>query len=101
MGTVILKIEDLPQELAALLRRMRERGECIVVKDDTAPVAYLNLAFRPDIKRPDPEEVGVHPRTGPEVVYSERTGLPVVTGRLGARMVTSEEIREELGGYAR
>ncbi len=92
METRILKIEDVPRDLAALIHRMRRRGDCMVIKDATAPVAYLNLALRPDIKRPTPEEAGVHPE--PQVVYNRRTGLPEETARLGARMITSEEIRE-------
>jgi hypothetical protein len=101
MNTIVLTIEEAAQDLAALIDRMRERRECIVVRDGEGPLAYLTLAFRPD-----PKEVGVQgcaegtplERTGPRVIYSPRTGLPVVTARPGARMVTAEEIYEELRG---
>jgi len=94
-------MEEAAQDLATLIRRMRERREYVVVKDGEGPLAYLTLAFRPD-----PKEMGVQgcaegmaqERTGPRVVYSTRTGLPVVTARPGARMVTAEEIYEELRG---
>jgi hypothetical protein len=80
---------------------MRERREAVVIKDGEGPLAYLTLAFRPD-----PQEMGVEgcagnkplERTGPRVIYSPRTGLPVVTARPGARMITAEEIYEELRG---
>jgi hypothetical protein len=99
--TTILKIEEVPQDLATLIHRMRERREAVVIKDGEGPLAYLTLAFRPD-----PKEVGVEgceegkplERKGPRVVYNPRTGLPVVTARPGARMVTAEEIYEELRG---
>jgi hypothetical protein len=97
----ILKIEEVPQDLATLIHRMRERRESVVIKDGEGPLAYLTLAFRPD-----PKEVGLEgcasgtPQEpfGPRVSYSKRTGLPVVNGRPGQRMVTAEEIYEELRG---
>ena len=95
----ILKIEEVPQDLATLIRRMRERRESVVIKDGEGPLAYLTLAFRPD-----PKEVGLEgcasgtPQEpfGPRVSYSKGTGLPVVNPRPGQRMVTSEEIYQEL-----
>jgi|KBSSwiStaDraftv2_1062776.scaffolds.fasta_scaffold00120_24 hypothetical protein len=101
MNTIVLTIEEAAQDLATLIRRMHERRESVVVKDDEGPLAYLTLAFRPD-----PAEVGAQgravgpplERTGPREVYSPRTGWPVVTARPGARMVTAEEIYEELRG---
>jgi hypothetical protein len=95
--TTILKIEEVPQDLATLIHRMRERREYVVIKDGEGPLAYLTLAFRPD-----PKEVGVEGTPeepfGPRVSYSKGTGLPVVNPRPGQRMVTSEEIYEELRG---
>jgi hypothetical protein len=97
MNTIVLTIEEAAQDLAALIDRMRERRECIVVKDGDGPLAYLTLAFRPD-----PKEVGVQgcaeAYSGPRESYSSGTGLPVVNPWPGQRMVTSEEIYEELRG---
>ena len=101
MNTIILTMEEATQDLATLIRRMRERHEYVVVKDGEGPLAYLTLAFRPD-----PKEVGTRDCKGgpsqepsdPRVSYSKRTGLPVVNARPGQRMVTSEEIYEELRG---
>ena len=100
MNTIVLTIEEAAQDLATLIRRMHERRESVVVKDGEGPLAYLTLAFRPD-----PKEVGGQtcaegsPEcSGPRVSYSKRTGLPVVNPRSGQRMVTSEEIYEELRG---
>jgi len=101
MNTIVLTMDEAAQDLATLIRRMRERREYVVIKDGEGPLAYLTLAFRPD-----PKEVGAQAcaegtpqeRTGPRVSYSKRTGLPVVNGRPGQRMVTSEEIYEELRG---
>jgi hypothetical protein len=49
MAIRIIKIEDTPAGLAALIRRMYERDECILIKDGEDSVAYLNLAYRPDL----------------------------------------------------
>ena len=101
MNTIVLTMDEAAQDLATLIRRMRERREYVVIKDGEGPLAYLTLAFRPD-----PKEVGAQecaegtPQESPvpRVSYSKRTGLPVVNGRPGQRMVTSEEIYEELRG---
>jgi hypothetical protein len=91
-GAVTIKIEEAPETCATLIRRMHDLDECIVVRDDKAAMAYFSLARRPDVTWAADEDMGVHPRTGPRVVYNPRTGLPVVTARFGARMVTAEEI---------
>jgi hypothetical protein len=101
MNTIVLTIEEAAQDLATLIRRMHQRRESVVVKDGEGPLAYLTLAFRPD-----PAEMGAQTcaegtpeeYSGPRVSYSKRTGLPVVNPRPGQRMVTSEEIYEELRG---
>jgi hypothetical protein len=101
MNTIVIRIEEAAQDLATLIRRMLEHRESVVVKDGEGPLAYLTLAFRPD-----PKEVGAQacaegtPQeySGPRVGYSKGTGLPVVNARPGQRMVTSEEIYEELRG---
>jgi hypothetical protein len=97
----ILKIEDVTQDLATLIRRMRERRESVVIKDDEGPVAYLTLACRPDPKEMSAEDCACgtsQEAFDPHVSYSKGTGLPVVNPRPGQRMVTSEEIYEELRG---
>jgi hypothetical protein len=87
MNTIVLTIEEAAQDLATLIRRMHQRRESVVVKDGEGPLAYLTCA------EGTPEEY-----SGPRVSYSKRTGLPVVNPRPGQRMVTSEEIYEELRG---
>jgi hypothetical protein len=77
MNTIVLTMEEAAQDLATLIRRMRERREYVVVKDGEGPLAYLTLAFRPD-----PKEAGAQACAegtpeeycGPRV--SKRTGLP-------------------------
>ena len=99
MNTIVLTMDEAAQDLAALIRRMHERRENFVIKDGEGPLAYLTLAFRPD-----PKEVGAQECAEgtsqespmPRVSYSKRTGLPVVNATPGQRMVTSEEIYEEL-----
>jgi hypothetical protein len=96
--STVLTLQELPCDLAALIRRMHERTECIVVKDDKGPVAYLNLAFRPDLRQqsdPDFSDIAL-PEAHPRISYDKRTCLPVVNARVGARLVTAEEIYEEL-----
>src|SRR6266436_687512 len=97
--TTILKIEEITQDLATLIQRMRERREAVVIKDDEGPVAYLTLAYRPDLKELSDEDCACSTPEepfGPRVSYSKGTGLPVVNPSPGQRMVTSEEIYEEL-----
>ena len=94
-----LKIEELPQELAALFRRMHERDECIVVIDDKGPVAYLNLAFRPDLKQWGNQDFSDFPIPEPVPrVSCDNKGRSVVNCGFGKRLVTEEEIYEELRG---
>jgi len=97
----ILKIEDVPEDLATLIRRMRELREYVVIKDDEGPLAYLTLAFRRDPKEGGAQgcaEDAPLEHTGPRVIRSPRTGFSVVAARPGARMITAEEIYEELRG---
>lgn len=94
-------MEEATQDLATLIRRMRERREYVVIKDGEGPLAYLTLAFRPDPKEVSAQDCASGPAqepSDPRVSYSKRTGLPVVNARPGQRMVTSEEIYEELRG---
>jgi len=78
-----LKIEEMPKELAVLLRGMHDCDECIVFLDDKGPVAYLSLAFRPDINK---------------ALDKVRNGLEgdpgARTPEFGKRMITGEETRE-------
>jgi hypothetical protein len=101
MNTIVLTMEEATQDLATLIRRMRERREYVIVKDGEGPLAYLTLAFRPDPKEVSAQDCASSPAqepSDPRVSYSKRTGLPVVNARPGQRMVTSEEIYEELRG---
>jgi antitoxin (DNA-binding transcriptional repressor) of toxin-antitoxin stability system len=100
MATRIIKIEDVPQDLAALIRRMHERGEYVVITDHDGPVAYLNLAFRPDLRGRAPgAPADALPEPGkPQVSFGKLTSVPGVNARWGQRMVTAEEIYEELRG---
>jgi hypothetical protein len=76
MDTIVLTMEEAEQSLAKLIRRMREHREYVVVKDSEGPLAYLTLAVRPD--------------------DCNCTDSTAVNGWPGQRMVTSEEIYEEL-----
>ena len=68
-------MEEAEQSLAALIRHMRDHREYVVVKDTKGPLAYLTLAVRPeDIRAKESNH----------------------NARAGQRMVTSEEIYEEL-----
>ena len=101
MNTIVLTLDEAAQDLATLIRRMREQRESVVVRDSEGPLAYLTLAFRPD---PNEAAAEAYPEGTdqegpiPRVSYSKGTGLPVVNGRPGQRIVTSEEIYEELRG---
>jgi hypothetical protein len=104
MNTILMTMEEAEQSLAALIRRMRECREYVVVKDDEGPLAYLTLAFRPDPnetyveyrEESKPEGESEPEYNGPRLCYSKYSNAPVVNGRPGHRMVTSEEIYEEL-----
>jgi len=93
-----LKLDELPSEVAALIRRMHDRDECIVVKDDEGPVAYFNLAYRPDLGNKDTRDFWdvPLPEANPPIVYEGPRRVPTANLRIGARLVTSEEINEEL-----
>ena len=96
----ILKIEDVPQDLATLIRQMRESREYVVIKDDEGPLAYLTLAFRRDPSTGSQGYAEDAPleHAEPRFIRDPRTGHSAVAPRPGARMVTAEEIYEELRG---
>jgi hypothetical protein len=106
MNTIVLDLNDVAQDLAAVIRRLREFGDRAVLVDAAGPLAEITPVVRSDgIEADQTRSAGtaasdgkLPERTGPRVVYSKLTGLPVVTARPGERMVTSEEIYEELRG---
>jgi|SRR5882724_6028332 len=101
MNTIVLTLDEAAQDLATLIRRMRERREDVLVKDSEGPLAFLTLASRPDRKKAVAlgcTEGSAQECPNPRVSYSKVTGLPVVNARPGARKITAEEIYEELRG---
>ena len=104
MDTIVLTMEEAEQTLAELVRGMRRNRNAVVVKDAEGPLAYLTLAWRVEdckgdegaSELADPSTEFQQPHVGPRVSYNQNTGLPVVHARPGQRMVTSEEIYEEL-----
>ena len=55
----------------------------------------------PNVDLNDDKEADESPykRTGPRVVYSELTGMPSVSARPGAPLITSEMVREWLEDF--
>jgi len=104
MDTIVLTLDEAEQSLAELVRQMREHRNAVVIKDAEGPLAYLTLAWRVEDFKGDggtsePADRSAEfqqPYVGPRVSYNRDIGLPVVNGRPGQRMVTSEEIYEEL-----
>ncbi|MBS0416979.1 MAG: hypothetical protein JSR66_04660 [Proteobacteria bacterium] len=104
MTTLVLSIEEADQSLADLVRRMRDNGLAVVIKDDEGPLAYVTLAWRlkdcngngHSDEREDPSAEFQQPQVGPRYGIDKRTGFPVVNGRVGQRRVTAEEIYEYL-----
>ncbi|MEA3182437.1 MAG: hypothetical protein QOI59_5960 [Gammaproteobacteria bacterium] len=76
MDTIVLTLDEAEQSLAGLIRQMRAHRGYVVVKDCEGPLAYLTLAVRPEDWKD--------------------TDSRAFNGRPGQRMVTSEEIYEEL-----
>ncbi len=94
MNTVVIKLEDASRDLGVLLRRLQRSGEravLIYAGEKLAQIEPFPLDTPAGLAE-RPEEDAPRERTGPRVVISKRTGLPVVTSRPGARKVTSEEI---------
>jgi hypothetical protein len=107
MNTIVISIEEAAQDLAAVIRRLRECGNCAVLVDTAGPLAEITPVLQSDAAGTDDgtpssgtalSDEKPPERTEPRVGYSKLTGLPVITARPGERMVTSEEIYEELRG---
>jgi antitoxin (DNA-binding transcriptional repressor) of toxin-antitoxin stability system len=106
MSTIDITLDEAALDLAGVVRRLREDGDLAILTDSGLPLAEIIPLTRSSVARTDelqllnatesdelPDE-----QIGPRAVYSKRTGLPVVVARPGQRMVTSEEIYEELRG---
>jgi hypothetical protein len=82
VSVVFIKIEDAPPELAALIRQMHERQENILIKNGENSVAYLNLAYRPDLwEKPPGAAANASPEPGrpaPQGGVGKLTSEPVV-----------------------
>ena len=103
MMTIDIALDEAAQDLAGVIRRLREIGGRVVLKDDGGPVAEITLVVRSNpiganaTQSVNSVESEMQPQES-RYVRSEFTGLWVVAGRPGQRMVTSEEIYEELRG---
>jgi hypothetical protein len=103
MNTIVITLDEAANNLAAAVRRLRECGGRAVLMDEGRQLAEItsvestssNASENSTTEGANSPEVP-RERTGPRVVYSRLTGLPVVTARPGARKVTSEEIYEIL-----
>jgi hypothetical protein len=107
MNTIVIDIHDAARDLAGFIQHLREFGGRIVLTGEggrlaeITPIAQPNSIATTAMQQPpsaaelDDEEMQ---EWGPRVVLSEISGLPIVAGRPGQRMVTSEEIYEELRG---
>ncbi len=108
MDTIVIRLDEADFDLVAAIRHLRESGNCAVLTDADVAVAEIrpfplvsNVASVSDKACFAEGSVGDgdnEGRTGPRVVFSKLTGLPVVTAWAGARNLTSEEICEWLRG---
>ena len=106
MNTINITLDEAALDLAGVVRRLREEGGLVILTDRGQPLAEImpltrsNLVRTEEMQQASATESDEQPdaEIGPRTVYSKRTGLPVVVARPGQRMVTSEEIYEELRG---
>lgn len=106
MNTIVINIHEAAQDLAGIIQRLRECGGRVVLTGEGGPLAEITLvgqsnSIRTDARQQPPSAAELDEdirEWGPRVVLSEISGLPIVAGRPGQRMVTSEEIYEELRG---
>ena len=105
MKTIDITLDQAARDLAGVIRRLREIGGCVVLMDDGGPVAEITLVAQSKAASAD-ETQSIRAAksdeesdewTGPREVRSD-TGLWVVARKPGQRIVTSEEIYEELRG---
>ena|SRR5882757_9717315 len=106
MNTIGITLDEAALDLAGVVRRLREDGGLVILTDGGLPLAEIIPLTRSNIGRAEKLQLRKVTESddqpdedvGPRAVYSKRTGLPVVVARPGQRMVTSEEIYEELRG---
>jgi antitoxin (DNA-binding transcriptional repressor) of toxin-antitoxin stability system len=104
MNTIVLSLEEAARDLASVVDRLHASGKRAVLMSGNEPIVEITPVSRSETSDADlPQSSGTAApneepgdQTGPRVVYCSLTGLPVVMGRPGQRMVTSEEIYEEL-----
>jgi hypothetical protein len=98
MSTINISVDVAALDLAGVVRRLREDGGLPLA--EIIPLTSANVARAEEPQLQSATESGDQPdeEVGPRAVYSKRTGLPVVVARPGQRMVTSEEVYEELRG---
>ena len=107
MNTIVIDIHEAARDLAGFIQHLREFGGRIVLTGEGGPLAEITPVAQPNSivtaamqQQPSAAELDDEDMRewGPRVVISEISGFPVVAGRPGQRMVTSEEIYEELRG---
>ena len=105
MYTIDITLDEAARDLAGVIRRLRECGGRVVLTGADGPLAEItpvtrsNTASVDELRSATEADLDQDMREwGPRVVISEISGLPVVARRPGQRMVTSEEIYEELRG---
>ena len=106
MNTIDITLDNAALDLAGVVRRLREDGGLVILTDGGLPLAEIIPLTRSTVARTEESQLLTATESeeqpdediGPRAVYSKRTGLPVVVARPGQRMVTSEEIYEELRG---
>ena len=106
MNTVVINIDEAGRDLTGVILRLRERGGRVVLTDQGGPLAEITPVAQSDTAADDAmpansaTESAVEPQASDESRYvlSEVTGLWVVPAKPGQRMVTSEEIYEQLRG---
>jgi hypothetical protein len=102
MNTIVIDIDNLVQGFTDTIHRLRGQWERAVLTSSGVVLAEINLFPEPvdlsEFKFPGatpPHRAPEEPRSA-RIAYSKLTGLPVVLGRPGQSMVTSEEIYELL-----
>jgi hypothetical protein len=81
------QIEEMPKELAVLLRGMHDCNEYVVFEDDKGPVVYMSLAFRPDINK-------AMDRVRKSIEEDPDARMP----EFGKKMITAAEMHEIIKG---
>jgi antitoxin (DNA-binding transcriptional repressor) of toxin-antitoxin stability system len=105
VSTIDITLDKAALDLVGVVRRLCEDGGLVILTDGGLPLAEIVPLMQSNFSRTEEmqsraTESDVQPgeEIGPRAVYSKRTGLPVVVAKPGQRMVTSEEIYEELRG---